>query len=85
MTGEVRSATVVALTDLTCYRLDKRAFELLLRERPALADRVAELLAARREELISVRDQAGEARQRRLATAKQDLLGRIRGFFSLDG
>ncbi len=85
MTGEVRSATVVALTDLACYRLDKAAFEALLKERPQLAERVAELLAARREALMSVRDQASEARNRRLATAKQDLLGRIKSFFSLDG
>lgn len=84
MTGEVRSATVVAVTDLECYRLDKTAFEALLRERPQLADRVAELLAARREALISVRDQASEARNRRLATAQQDLLGRIKSFFSLN-
>jgi small-conductance mechanosensitive channel len=85
MTGEVRSATVVAVTDLECYRLDKTAFEALLHGRPALANQVAELLAARREALASVRDQASEARNRRLATAKQDLLGRIRSFFSLDG
>jgi CRP-like cAMP-binding protein len=85
MTGEVRSATVVAVTDLACYRLDKAAFEALLKERPQLAERVAELLAARREALMSVRDQASEARNRRLATAKQDLLGRIKSFFSLDG
>lgn len=83
MTGEVRSATVIALTDLECYRLDKEAFEALVRDRPGLADKVAEILAERREALISARDQADEARSRRLATAKQDLLGRIRSFFSL--
>ncbi len=84
MTGEPRSATIVALTDLDCYLLDKQAFRELLRARPALADRVAEILAARREALASARDQVDEARSRRLETAKQDLLGRIRSFFSLD-
>jgi small-conductance mechanosensitive channel/CRP-like cAMP-binding protein len=83
MTGEPRSATVVAMTDLDCYRLDPETFRELVRARPALADRVAEILAARREALQSVRGQADEARKKRLETAKQDLLGRIRSFFSL--
>lgn len=83
MTGEPRSATVVAMTDLDCYRLDRDTFHDLVRARPVLADRVAEILAARREALQSVRGQADEARTKRLETAKQDLLGRIRSFFSL--
>jgi CRP-like cAMP-binding protein len=83
MTGEPRSATVVALTDLDCYRLDRDTFHELVRARPVLADRVAEILASRREALQSVRGQADEARKKRLETAKQDLLGRIRSFFSL--
>ncbi len=84
MTGEPRSASVVAMTDLDCYLLDKESFRELVRARPALTDRIAELLAARREALASVRGQADEARSKRLETAKQDLLGRIRNFFSLD-
>ncbi|HVK78408.1 MAG TPA: mechanosensitive ion channel family protein [Kofleriaceae bacterium] len=84
MTGEVRSATVIALTDLECYRLDKPVFEDLLRQRPELAEAVAELLAERRVALASARDEAEHSRHRRLATAKQDLLGRIRNFFALE-
>ena len=84
MTGEARSATVVAVTDLESYRLDKAAFEALLHARPELVEKVAELLADRREALATVRDQASDARNRRLQTAKQDLLGRIKSFFSLE-
>lgn len=83
MTGEPRSASVVATTDLDCYRLDPEVFRELVRARPGLTDRVAEILAERREALESARDHADEQRKKRLETAKQDLLGRIRGFFSL--
>jgi small-conductance mechanosensitive channel len=83
MTGEPRAASVVAVTDLDCYRLDLDVFRELVRARPAIADRVAEILAARREALNSVRGQADEAGKKRLETAKEDLLGRIRSFFSL--
>lgn len=83
MTGEPRSASVVAVTDLDCFRLDPETFRELVRARPAITDRVAEILAARREALNSARGQADESRKKRLETAKQDLLGRIRSFFSL--
>jgi len=84
LTGETRSATVIAATDLRCYRLDKRGFEELLRGRPELADAVAELLADRRLALASAREEQGDAPSRR-RDAKQDLLGRIRAFFALGG
>ncbi|MBZ0238913.1 MAG: mechanosensitive ion channel [Deltaproteobacteria bacterium] len=83
MTGEPRAASVVAVTDLDCYRLDPETFRDLVRARPAITDRIAEILAARREALESVRGQADAARRKRLETAKQDLVGRIRSFFSL--
>ncbi len=84
MTGEARTATVVAATDVVCYRLDKPAFERVLRETPALADQIAELLAARRMALEAARDERDEQQKSRMEHAKQDLLGKIRGFFGLD-
>lgn len=84
MTGEARTATVVAATDLVCYRMDKRAFENVLRETPAIAEQIAEVLATRRNALTQVRDERDEVQRRRLQTAKQDLLGKIRGFFGID-
>jgi small-conductance mechanosensitive channel len=83
MTGAVRSATVLATTDLLCYRVDKPAFEALLRAHPELADQVAGVLASRRGALEAARDEGGDAARRRIDTEKQDLLGRIRGFFGL--
>jgi len=83
MTGEARTASVIAATDLVCYRMDKPAFQVVLREMPALADQIAEILVMRRTALTAVRDERDEVRRRRAETAKQDLLGRIRGFFGM--
>jgi small-conductance mechanosensitive channel/CRP-like cAMP-binding protein len=83
MTGEARTASVIAATDMVCYRLDKPAFERILRHTPGLADQIAETLAVRRTALTAVRDEKEEVQQARVQSAKQDLLGRIRGFFGI--
>jgi len=83
MTGEARTASVVAATDLVCYRLEKSAFQRVLRDLPALADQIAEILVMRRTALNTVRDDHEEVQSTRAETAKQDLLGRIRGFFGM--
>ena len=84
ITGEHRSATVIAVGDVITYRLGKDAFQELLRRHPELAEGVAEVLARRRVELAAARDGLDSAtRATRMATDKQDLLGRIRGFFGL--
>lgn len=84
MTGEARTASVVAATDVVCYRVDKPAFERILRETPAVADSVAEVLATRRMALEAARDEHEEQKRSRMENAKRDLLGKIRGFFGLD-
>ncbi len=85
MTGEPRSASVVALTDVDTYRLDKAAFEELIRMRPEITDAVAELLTERKMSLEAARDALEDATQRAhmRASSKSDLIGRIRGFFKL--
>jgi CRP-like cAMP-binding protein len=83
MTGEARTASVIAASDLTCYRIGKQAFENILRATPSIADQIAEVLAQRKTALDTARDEHEDAKRRRRETAKQDLLGRIRGFFGL--
>lgn len=83
MTGEARTATVIALEEVQCYRVDKAAFQRVLERCPGLAEQIAELLAHRREALTAAKDEASEQRKHRLDSAKRDLLGRIRGFFGL--
>lgn len=85
MTGEARTASVVAATDVVCYRIDKPAFQRVLHETPGVADQVAEVLASRRSELNTARDEReDEPQQGPNETTKQALLGKIRRFFSLD-
>jgi small-conductance mechanosensitive channel len=84
MTGAPRAATVVALTNVECYRLDKAVFKAVLKDRPELAERAAEILARRTLGLEAARHELDEeAKRRHLESAKTDLLGRIRGFFGL--
>lgn len=82
MTGEPRSATVLALTDVVCYRLDKDAFHDILHRRPEIAEDISHALARRRVELDAVREDLNEeARRARMRQHQGDLLRRIRKFF----
>jgi CRP-like cAMP-binding protein/small-conductance mechanosensitive channel len=84
MTGAPRAASVVARTDVECYRLDKDAFEEILRGRPAIAEEVSNILATRRAELDSALQQIDEAGlQKELAQRRGELLVTIRRFFGL--
>ena len=84
LTGEPRSATVVAEGEVTCYRLDRGGFSGILASRPEIAVSLAELLAKRRIELAEAKELlAGESEARGLATEQQDLLSKIKDFFKL--
>jgi small-conductance mechanosensitive channel/CRP-like cAMP-binding protein len=85
MTGEPRSATVVALTDVDCYRLDKPVFQELVRRRPEIAAQIAELLAERRARRASIEEDLDlESRARKRKDDERDLLHRMKSFFGLD-
>jgi small-conductance mechanosensitive channel/CRP-like cAMP-binding protein len=82
MTGEPRTATVLAESHVDALRLDKPAFHRLLTERPELAEQVAAALAARRAELEQAREQLDHAaRTQREREHHGQLLLRIRAFF----
>lgn len=83
LTGERRSATVVALTSVDCYRLDKSAFEVLVEKRPEVTAQIADLLAKRRVELGAIREDLEDA-EKSLRISQTDLLYKIRSFFGLD-
>jgi small-conductance mechanosensitive channel/CRP-like cAMP-binding protein len=84
MTGAPRSATVVALTDVECYKLDSHAFREIIQRKPELAEEVAAILAKRRVELEAVKEGLNDdTKRRRMASAKSDLLDSIRAFFGL--
>ncbi len=54
MTGVPRLASVVARTDIECYRLDKEAFEEIVRARPSIAEEMTHILVERRAALDNV-------------------------------
>ena len=83
LAGESRNATVVAKTDVECYRLDRASFQALLLARPELANEVSKVIAARKPELDSARAEAAEAMAHPPEPAQPALLERIQRFFGL--
>lgn len=86
MTGERRTATVVALADAMCYRLDKEGFQDVLRRRPEIAEAISKLLAERKAELdAKTQGLDAEAARQQARRTQGDLLQSIRRFFMLEG
>lgn len=84
MTGEERSADVIAVTDVECFRLGKETFERVLLARPEIADELSAKLAARRVELIAAREGLdASAKSERESMERDRILGAIKGFFGL--
>ncbi len=84
LTGEPRAATVIAETDVECFRLDKVVFQKVLERRPELMQPVAELLARRRVELQAAKEGLdAETAAARRRSAEVDLLDRMKRFFGL--
>lgn len=85
LTGEPRSATVVALTDVDVFTIDKTGFHDVLVKNPAIAVDISAILSERQEALIQAKgdvtarfeavQSAGELRQR--------ILDKIRSYFGL--
>nr|WP_315488190.1 mechanosensitive ion channel family protein [uncultured Rhodoferax sp.] len=78
LTGEARSATVVAVTAVDCYRLDKAGFAKVLEQRPDIARDMSAIVEARNAERSVLLAKAGQH-----VANQDDLLGRMRKFFSL--
>lgn len=84
MTGQSRTADVVAVTDVDCFRLDKETFERVLLARPEIATELSDRLAKRRVELIATRDGLDdEAKIARHSMERDQILGAIRSFFCI--
>ncbi|HEY6458641.1 MAG TPA: mechanosensitive ion channel family protein [Polyangiaceae bacterium] len=85
MTGEPRTADVVAMTDVECYRLDKTGLQRILEERPAVAEQFSKTLAKRRTELVAVAEGLDdEAMRARMLHEESRILDRIQLFFGLE-
>jgi CRP-like cAMP-binding protein len=85
MTGEPRSADVIAIGDVDCFRLGTDTFKAVLLQRPAIAEELSTKLATRRVELIAARDGLnGRSRSEHEASERDRILGGIKAFFALD-
>ncbi|MCP5268328.1 MAG: mechanosensitive ion channel [Zoogloeaceae bacterium] len=84
MTGAPRAATVVAATELECYRLDKAGFEDIIRARPALAESMSHILVQRQQQL-DARQNAYQQEHggKGQAEHRAAIVDRIREFFGL--
>jgi small-conductance mechanosensitive channel/CRP-like cAMP-binding protein len=84
MTGDPRSATVIAQSEVLAYRLDKNSFQKVLDKRPELAVEISKLLASRRFNIDNVQQQLdSESIAQLMAQQQNTFLEQIRGFFGL--
>ena len=81
ITGDNRAATVVAKTDVECYRLDRASFQELLLGRPEIAEEIKRVMGGRRGDLDSARQAFAGAPS--TADAEVRLVSRIRRFFGM--
>lgn len=85
LTGEPRSATVIADSEVECFRLDKAAVHQIVNARPQLAEQLARVLADRQVALQAAKEGLGaDAARERAAREANALLSRIRSFFALN-
>jgi len=84
LTGAPRSASVVAKTDVECYRIDKEAVEEMLHARPGIAEEISHILVARRAELdTAMQNLDATGGHKDLSQQRREILSTIKRFFSL--
>jgi CRP-like cAMP-binding protein len=83
MTGEPRTATCMAATDVLCFELDRATLQSVLTLRPAIADQMSALLAARQEHLERKGDELSARAATRVTDSRRDLVEKIRRLFNL--
>lgn len=84
MTGQPRTADVVAMTDIECYRLGKETFQEVLLARPEIMGEISEKMAARRVELLATRDGLDQSARISMHPSERDkILSGMKEFFGL--
>ncbi|MDH2917611.1 MAG: mechanosensitive ion channel family protein [Sideroxydans sp.] len=84
MTGAPRRASVIAKTDVECYRLDKVDFEQVLQARPAIAEAISHVLVERVAQLDSALQNLDEAsKHNEIHKQHSEVLLTIKRFFGL--
>ncbi len=85
LTGEKRSATIVAVDEVECWRLGRNAFARVLEARPQIANDISIALAERQAEHVAAQEGLNEESMRlRIRSEQRSLLKRIHSFFDLE-
>jgi CRP-like cAMP-binding protein len=82
--GDARHATVVAKTDVECYRLDRASVQGLLLSRPHIAEHVSKVVGSRRNTIEEAQQAFSASAAETPAERQVHLLARIRRFFGLE-
>lgn len=84
MTGAPRGATVVATSEVNCYRLYRDIFEDVIQGRPTIAHEISNVLATRQIETQSIQQELdADMKNRRINEESGRLLKTISSFFGL--
>jgi small-conductance mechanosensitive channel len=84
LTGQARTATVIARDDVLCYRLERAGFDAILRARPELAGAISQTVTERQAANdATLRALSDEARARQASGRTAELVRRIQTFFGL--
>jgi CRP-like cAMP-binding protein/small-conductance mechanosensitive channel len=84
LTGAPRSASVIAKSDVECYRIDKDVVEEILQARPGIADEISHILVMRRAELdVAMQNLDATGAHKDLSQQRNEILDTIKRFFSL--
>jgi len=85
LTGQARGATVIAESEVLCYRLDRTGFDAILKARPELVDSLSRVVAARQmANDATLQGLGADLRARSALTRSADLVRRIKKFFAID-
>jgi CRP-like cAMP-binding protein len=84
LTGAPRLASVIARTDVECYRIDKEVVEEMLHARPGIAEEISHILVVRRAELdAALNNLDATGAHKDMSQQRNELLATIKRFFSL--
>lgn len=84
LTGQARSATIIASDEVRCYRLDRAGFDAILRARPEIAQALSQVVADRQAANDATLHALSEAERARHAKGRAtELVRRIQAFFGV--
>jgi len=82
LTGEPRSATVVAITSAVAFEITHEDLDALFKVRPEIMEKLSEVVAERRLRNIQTSSaMSAKEQDRQIASVAKQLLGKIRTFF----